>query len=91
MSSLSPIDSLVVNAALLLVLVLVIDLAATRTQVESVMRRRLLMGVVLGGTGIGVMTAPLTLLPGIVFDVRSVLLAVSGLFFVRRRRLSPWP
>jgi PAS domain S-box-containing protein len=81
MSSLPLIDSLVINAALLLVLVLAIDLAATRTQVESVVRRRLLMGVVLGGIGIGVMTAPLTLLPGIVFDVRSVLLAISGLFF----------
>ena len=81
MNSLPPIDSLVVNAALLLLLVLVIDLAVTRAEIESVMRRRLLTGVVVGGIGVGVMTAPLTLVPGIGFDVRSVLLALSGLFF----------
>jgi len=81
MSSLAPLDSLIVNAALLLLMVLVIDLATTPQQVESLVRRRVLMGVVLGGIGIGIMMAPLTLMPGVIFDVRSVLLAVSGLFF----------
>jgi PAS domain S-box-containing protein len=76
-----PIDALVVNASLLLLVVLVIDLAVTPHLIESVMSRRLMMGVVLGAIGVGVMTAPMTLLPGLVFDVRSVLLAVSGLFF----------
>lgn len=81
MSPLPPIDALVVNASLLLLVVLVIDLAVTPHLIEAVMPRRLLMGAILGAIGIGIMTVPMTLLPGLVFDVRSVLLAVSGLFF----------
>ena len=81
MSPSPPLTALVFNAALLLTVVLVLDLAATHRQVESLLRRRLLTGVVLGSIGVAIMMAPLTLLPGLVFDVRSVLLAISGLFF----------
>ncbi|MDZ4252424.1 MAG: PAS domain S-box protein, partial [Sulfuritalea sp.] len=73
--------SLVFNAALLLVVVLVLDLATSQRQVESLQQKQLLTGAILGGIGISIMMAPLTLLPGLVFDVRSVLIAVSGLFF----------
>ncbi len=81
MSPSLPLTSLVFNAALLLTVVLVLDLATTQRRLESLQGRQLLTGVILGGIGIGVMMAPLTLLPGLIFDVRSVLLAVSGLFF----------
>jgi len=73
--------SLVFNAALLLTVVQVLDIALTQRQIESLLRRRLLTGLILGAIGVGIMMAPLTLLPGVVFDVRSVLLAISGLFF----------
>ena len=76
-----PLTSLLFNAAMLLAVVLVLDLATTQLRLESMWRRQWLTGVILGGIGIGVMMAPLTLLPGLIFDVRSVLLAVSGLFF----------
>jgi len=72
---------LVFNAALLLAVVMVLDLAATQRQLESLRQRQLLVGAILGGIGIGVMMSPLTLMPGVVFDVRSVLLAISGLYF----------
>lgn len=81
MSPSLPLTSLVFNAALLLTVVLVLDLATTQRRLESLQGSQLLTGVILGGIGIGVMMAPLTLLPGLIFDVRSVLLAVSGLFF----------
>jgi len=76
-----PLTSLVFNAVLLLVVVLVLDLATTQRQAELLQRRDLLAGFILGGIGIGIMMSPLTLLPGVVFDVRSVLLAISGLYF----------
>lgn len=73
--------SLVFNAALLLATIQVLDLALPRQQLESLLRRHVLMGAILGGIGIGVMMAPLTVQPGLIFDVRSVLLGISGLFF----------
>ena len=76
-----PLTSLLFNAAMLLAVVLVLDLATTQLRLESMWRRQWLTGVILGGIGIGVMMAPLTLLPGLIFDVRSVLLAIAGLFF----------
>lgn len=81
MSPSLPLTSLLFNAALLLTVVLVLDLATTHRRLESLQGRQLLTGAILGGIGIGIMMAPLTLLPGLIFDVRSVLLAVSGLFF----------
>ena len=73
--------ALVFNAALLLAVVQVLDIALTERQLESLQQRQLFTGLILGAIGIGIMLAPMILLPGIVFDVRSVLLAISGLFF----------
>ena len=44
-------------------------------------RARCFLGVLLGGVGIAVMLTPWQFAPGIVFDTRSVLLGISGLFF----------
>ncbi|MDI1249201.1 MAG: PAS domain-containing protein [Lacunisphaera sp.] len=77
----SPFVALVHNAALLLALVLVYDLVVSRYPLADKTGRQLLIGAVLGGMGVGIMLAPFQLVPGIVFDTRSVLLAVSGLFF----------
>ncbi|MDO8958604.1 MAG: ATP-binding protein, partial [Rhodocyclaceae bacterium] len=73
--------ALIFNAALLLVVAQVFEMAAARCRFDWLARRPWGVGVVLGGIGIGLMMAPLTLLPGIIFDVRSVLLAITGLFF----------
>jgi PAS domain S-box-containing protein len=70
------------NAVLLLALATVYDLLTVKGQ----SRKRsifgnLISGFALGFLGIGLMTASVRLVPGIVFDTRSVLLSISGLFF----------
>lgn len=52
--------------------------------VEESYRKKLnkaLTGIIIGVTGIILMLTPWTMVPGIMFDTRSVLLSVSGLFF----------
>ena len=39
------------------------------------------MGLVIGGVGLLIMSRPLVLVPGVVFDGRSILLSVTGMFF----------
>ncbi|MCF8179177.1 MAG: PAS domain S-box protein [Sulfuritalea sp.] len=76
-----PFAPLIFNAAILLAVIQILDLAASTREAESFRRRQLLTGIVLGCISVGVMMAPLTLMSGVVFDVRSVVLAVSGLYF----------
>lgn len=42
---------------------------------------KILTGLLIGGIGIILMLTPWTLVPGLVFDTRSVMLSISGLFF----------
>lgn len=77
----SPFIALIHNAALLVALVLVYDLTIRRYPLAGNRSRQLVIGVVLGAVGVAIMLDPFRLVPGIVFDTRSVLLAVSGLFF----------
>ncbi len=72
---------LVLNAALLLASVQVMGLALANRQFEIRLRQKLATGCLLGLIGIGIMTAHPELLPGVVFDARSVLLSICGLFF----------
>ncbi len=74
---------LVQNAALLLSLVLVFDVFALRWRAgqDTFSRNRLIAGLIIGAIGVVVMLTPWVLLPGLVFDTRSVLLSISGLFF----------
>ncbi|WP_006747356.1 putative bifunctional diguanylate cyclase/phosphodiesterase [Thioalkalivibrio paradoxus] len=74
------VTALLQNAALLLALVVVLTLLPRGLDSYQA-RVRVLMGFVLGVIGIGIMSTPFVLEPGIVFDTRSVLLAVSGVFF----------
>lgn len=69
------------NAALLLAMALVYDLAATRWKMDQSRTRQVPVGLVLGGIGVAVMLSSWQLAPGIAFDTRSILLAVSGLYF----------
>lgn len=72
--------ALVQNAALLLALAAVYDLSTSRHPLGGRPLRQVVVGLITGGVGIAIMLAPVRLEPGIVFDTRSVLLAISGLF-----------
>lgn len=72
---------LVYNASLLLAMVLVFDLMTSKLKRTSSFLWKVVAGVVLGGIGLAVMLTNWELLPGIVFDTRSVLLGIIGLYF----------
>ncbi len=73
---------LVQNAALLLAMVFLFDVVMSRWRIkEEIYFRQALVGLALGAIGIVVMLTPWKFGLGIVFDTRSVLLGISGLFF----------
>ncbi len=72
---------LVFNGSLLLTLALVYNLVAVQWRIGKVSLRQVLVGIVIGSMGMILMLASWKLQPGIVFDTRSILLGVSGLFF----------
>lgn len=72
---------LVFNASLLLTLALIYDLLAVRLHSGRALLRQVPAGVVIGVVGVIVMLASWKLQQGIVFDTRSILLGVSGLYF----------
>lgn len=73
--------ALLYNAALLLAMVLVFELATGRFRLDHSRRTQVLIGGVLGLIAIGVMKAPFVLTEGVVFDTRTVIFGMSGLFF----------
>ena len=73
--------SLVQNVALLLAMALMFDLVATRWKAGKLGWWQVPFGFVLGLMGIALMMTPWVFAPGIIFDTRSVLLSVAGLFF----------
>jgi len=77
----SNIMPLALNAALVLIVVQVLDLAIKSRWMDESRRWRGVAGLLLGAIGVMVMSFPLVIAPGIVIDVRSVVLVVSGLFF----------
>jgi len=72
--------SLLLNAALLLSLVQIIDLAMVRGRFNWLLRPTWVVGLIVGIVGILLIRISTTLMPGVVFDTRSVLLAICGLF-----------
>ena len=77
----STIIGLVDNAALLLALGILYDMMGYRPRGKKPTLQQVTTGVILGAIGIAVMLNPWQFMPGVVFDTRSVLLSVSGLFF----------
>ena len=69
------------NAALLLAATMIFDLVAARLDRGNRNLGEIPVGLALGLIGLVVMLTPWTLAPGIVFDTRSVLLGLTGLFF----------
>jgi len=72
---------LVRNGALLLLAYLIHDLLGLQRVLTGSRARSALAGLAVGGLGIGIMVTAVPLEEGIVFDTRSVLLGISGLFF----------
>jgi PAS domain S-box-containing protein len=73
--------SLLQNAAILLAFSLIYDYLLSRYQNIKNIYLEVLTGILLGIFGIIIIMTPWKMVPGIVFDVRSVLLSISGLFF----------
>ncbi|NPU83786.1 MAG: PAS domain S-box protein [Syntrophaceae bacterium] len=76
-----PFLGLIHNAALLLAVAFIFDVSATRWTKGRTSLHQLPVGFVIGVIGITVMLTSWTFMPGIIFDTRSVLLGISGLFF----------
>lgn len=68
------------NSAILISLSLIYDWFFLRYDKPATIRK-LAAGAVLGAIGILVMLVPLTLRPGLIFDTRSIVLSITGLFF----------
>jgi len=69
------------NGALLLALVFIFDVFVLRDQSYHSPLHQTAVGFMIGAIGIVVMLTPWVLTPGVIFDTRSVLLSISGLFF----------
>jgi PAS domain S-box-containing protein len=69
------------NAALLLAICLVYDTVTLSRDPARPAMKEIASGAILGVIGVAVMMNPLQWHAGIIFDTRSVLLSVSGLFF----------
>jgi len=72
---------LVQNAALLLALVVIFDTIGPHFHPGRFSLQHVITGLLIGVIGMSVMLTPWVLIPGIIFDTRSVLLSISGLFF----------
>jgi PAS domain S-box-containing protein len=68
------------NAALLVALGLVFDTVVLKPGYEKTYVK-ILTGIIFGILGIAVMMTPWEFIPGVIFDTRSVILSIGGLFF----------
>jgi diguanylate cyclase (GGDEF)-like protein/PAS domain S-box-containing protein len=73
--------TLIHNAALLLAMFFIYDMAASRNRALFGSCWAIFTGIALGLIGTVIMLTPWEYTPGILFDARSVLLGISGLFF----------
>ncbi|HAM99176.1 MAG TPA: hypothetical protein DCQ26_11265 [Marinilabiliales bacterium] len=72
---------LIQNIAILLAFTMIYDYSWVKKEDSKSLIRKIIIGVLIGTIALIVMMTPWTLVPGIVFDTRSILLSVSGLFF----------
>ncbi|MHB8071117.1 MAG: PAS domain S-box protein [Candidatus Cryosericum sp.] len=73
--------ALVSNVSLLIAMVFVYELVSARLLKLETRLHQVMMGLGLSIIVVAVMTTPWVLEPGVVFDTRSVLISISGLFF----------
>lgn len=72
---------LVHSAAVLLAFTMLYENFWLKNEASKSIWTKILTGIVLGGIGCILMLTPWTLIPGVVFDARSILFSISGLFF----------
>jgi len=72
---------LVNNAALLLSLGLIYDILSYRRNIQTPLLDRIVSGVTTGAIAVALMATPVIFGPGIIFDTRTILLGLTGLFF----------
>ncbi len=70
---------LIQNIALLIALAATYQVIGSRFE-KKTMGHKILSGLLFGGVGLVAMMTPLNFMPGIIFDGRSIILSVSGLF-----------
>ncbi|WAR46365.1 LytS/YhcK type 5TM receptor domain-containing protein [Methylomonas rapida] len=72
--------SLLLNSMLLLGLAQIVDMVLSPHDGGGLSRPAWVSGMLVGGVGLILIKLSISLMPGIIFDSRSVLLAISGLF-----------
>jgi LytS/YehU family sensor histidine kinase len=77
----SLIIGLVQNTAILLAFSMFYDYSWVKVGESKSALKKIFTGIVIGFMGIVLMTTPWKLVPGIIFDTRSILLSFAGLFF----------
>lgn len=77
----TPYQALIENAALLIALVFLFDVIVSRLTMRKMTLLQIPLGILIGVIGIEIMNTQYILRPGVVFDTRSILLGISGLFF----------
>ncbi|MCS6827654.1 MAG: PAS domain S-box protein, partial [Caldilinea sp.] len=75
------VQALLHNGALLLAMALIYDVIIGSGRSNALWQRQIASGISIGVIGILVMLTPWELSPGVIFDTRSVLLSLTGLFF----------
>ena len=71
--------NLIQNIALLVALAATYQVIGSRLEKKNVVYK-ILSGLLFGGVGLVAMLTPLNFMPGVIFDGRSIILSVSGLF-----------
>jgi len=69
------------NVAILLSFSMLYDYVWVKYEDNRNIYTKIFTGLILGGIGFVLMVTPWTLYPGLVFDTRSIMLSISGLFF----------
>ena len=77
----SPLIALIHNIALLLAIALLFDLVVKHWEPGKMRFNQIPLGILLGGIGVVLMLTPWVFETGIIFDTRSILLGISGIFF----------
>jgi len=72
--------SLIQNTAILLSFSMLYDYIWAKEEISRRWYEKVLAGLVVGAIGLVLMLTPWTLFKGLIFDTRTILLAVSGLF-----------
>ena len=74
-------EGLVSNVAIMLSFSMLYDYWWAKETTPIKFLNKIITGIIIGAIGIVLMLIPWVLLPGLIFDMRSVLLSITGLFF----------